>query len=249
MKTYCIGDVHGAGLELEELLNTISPASDDSIILVGDLFDRGLHSVRVWELIKRYRIKCLCGNHEYKMRAYLRAERNFLPGHYYIAMNLLVKSGVSPSELLSFLEDLPMLIEYEDFIAVHGGIRLDNPSLPDVSANVYGSLQPDHLMQKNSDKSYWWDMYDRDKLVVYGHLSSPDCLPRIRKNTIGKINSVGLDTAAVHSGPLTAICIEDMKFYSYCSSIDWASKVKSACKSNFPTIHPDIKRFISKDHR
>lgn len=41
MATYVIGDIHNARKQLEELLQRISPARQDRLYLLGDLFDRG----------------------------------------------------------------------------------------------------------------------------------------------------------------------------------------------------------------
>jgi serine/threonine protein phosphatase 1 len=249
MKTFVVGDIHGAGLELEVLLEKMSPSTDDRILLVGDLFDRGLHAVKVWELIVQHRIKSFLGNHEAKMSAYLQGRYSYLPPHYYVAMNLLVESGVAPNELAMFLQSLPLLEDYGHFIVTHAGVRLDNPSIPDNSANVYGSLPPDQAMPIPEDgdgKKYWWDGYQGDKLIIYGHLVTRDNLPRIRRRAFDKrINSVGLDTAAVHGGALTGICVEDFKFFSHRSGVDWGKQVKDMIKVAPPVVHPDILAYVA----
>ena len=74
------------------------------------------------------------------MLRFLRGERDTLPLHYYWAINNLYDNGVSMQELVDFLVGLPLLIRVEDAIVTHGGVLIDNPYQPDISANVYGSL-------------------------------------------------------------------------------------------------------------
>ncbi len=46
-KTYIIGDVHGCIDEFQELIQHLAPASDDQLIFIGDLIDRGPNSPAV----------------------------------------------------------------------------------------------------------------------------------------------------------------------------------------------------------
>lgn len=247
MKTYIIGDVHGCSQELDGLLQKMSPTSDDQIILVGDDFDRGMGAAGVWDLIHNHRMIVLCGNHEIKMMQWMQGRREWLPKNYYFALNLLMDHGVTPLELLSWLEGLPLLFlpqNAPECIVTHAAVNPVDPLAESVSWNVYGT-SPDRVPLKAGEKqTYFWDIYTGEKLVVYGHLVCPDNLPRIRRGLDGRVNSVGLDTAACHGGPLTGISVEDFRFYSYQSGVDWNTELGKITQGKVSAVRPELMAFV-----
>ena len=71
MRTFIIGDIHGCNRALDAILNKLQPDStEDRLILLGDLFDRGDESYEVFETVKGLsriygeRFILLRGNHE-----------------------------------------------------------------------------------------------------------------------------------------------------------------------------------------
>jgi hypothetical protein len=256
--TYIIGDIHGAGQELQGLLDVIAPSADDEIVAVGDEFDRGQHADLVWKLLLGRKV--FMGNHEYKILQWLRGEFDFLPHYYYYALNRIIESGVAPAAFFAWLESLPMLEDRGSYMITHGGVVLDNPTLPNLSMNVYYADGRNYveadcgwvyqkgvkqtLTHPEWEKMYWWDIYKGDKLVVYGHLVAQDNLPRIRKNDKGQVNSIGLDTAAVHGGPLTAYCPQTDRFYSYRSGVDWYTPLVKSLKAAPPLVNQDLMAFV-----
>lgn len=217
MSTFVIGDQHGAGLELQKLLEKISPSATDTVYLVGDCFDRGIHGVLVWDLIHKYDMKVIRGNHEQKMINYFHGNKINLPPHYKWFLNELinVKKKIDFSNFLYWLENLPILVNTPSGLITHAGVNIFTPEVPDLSSNVYG------YPIRGVTGHEWWSHYTKEKLVVYGHLVTKDLLPRIYHSPNGEINSVGLDTAVVHGGPSTCICLETKEIITYRSSKDW----------------------------
>ena len=66
-RTIAIGDVHGCADEFEELLKRLKLKSDDKVIQVGDLVNRGPDSHRVVELAREYQVESIIGNHELRL--------------------------------------------------------------------------------------------------------------------------------------------------------------------------------------
>ena len=67
MQRLVVGDIHGCWEELQELLDAAALASDDQIIAVGDVVDRGPDSPSVLEFFARgAQVSSLIGNHERK---------------------------------------------------------------------------------------------------------------------------------------------------------------------------------------
>lgn len=251
MRTFVIGDLHGAGLELQFFIKQYSIKPDtDRIYLVGDIFDRGLHGHIIWNLIQDYNIKVLRGNHEQKFIQYLKGERKTVPAHYYWALNNLVDKGVKIDDFFNFLISTPLLINLDDVIIAHAGVLPENPLEENVSANIYGSLPsnlPMPIPNPKDGKTYWWDLYQGDYLVLYGHLSTFDGQPRYGYNSRGKINSIGLDTATVHGGALTAYCIEDKQIYTYKSGINYFDKLKKTYNQNYPKPSFKVMNWIEEN--
>lgn len=216
MKRWCIGDVHGCGAELYQLIKQINPTAQDKIYCLGDLFDTAFNGHEVWHLIHKYNIQCLMGNHEHKMLKYLSNKRSWLPPHYYWTIDRMVFDfkACSHDSLQKFLKDLPLVIPLDDYILCHGGIFLPDPEKPDVSANIYG---------KPND---WADFYRGKKTVIHGHVTTKDFKPRFHNNT------VCIDTAACHGKFLTAFCLDTKEWIQVAAKENYYEKVKEIVKNN-----------------
>ena len=68
VRTWVVGDIHGCGRELEDLLDRIGAAATDRFLSVGDLFHRGPEPERVWDLLEaRKGFAAVLGNHEHAL--------------------------------------------------------------------------------------------------------------------------------------------------------------------------------------
>ncbi len=67
-RTIAIGDVHGCNTALATLVDGLKPQPRDTLVMLGDLIDRGPDSRgvihQVLELSKRCQVVCIQGNHE-----------------------------------------------------------------------------------------------------------------------------------------------------------------------------------------
>ena len=70
-RTLAIGDIHGCDVALETLLSNVGPVADDTVVVLGDVVDRGPDSKRVIDLLleleKACNFKLIMGNHEEMM--------------------------------------------------------------------------------------------------------------------------------------------------------------------------------------
>lgn len=227
MPTYVIGDVHGCGVELRQLLKELNFNSAlDTCYLVGDLFDRGMYGHLVWELIHEQGLICIQGNHERKLAKFIKGTKDYIPKHYHWCRANMNFFGITDDMILSFIARMPQLIVLEDTIITHGGVVLNDPTKPDVSANTYGSFNSNEPMPKGNekDKVFWWDHYKGVWLVIYGHIVTDE--PRHR------FNSIGIDTACCHGGKLTSYCLETRQFHSVPATIDWFKKLEAELAPN-----------------
>lgn len=135
MKTIIIGDIHGCDQNLHALLDKTQPGSEDRLILLGDLFDRGLESWEVFQTVRKLaesfgsRFVLLRGNHE----DYLLAEKLTLSQRLMwdaVGRKTTVRSfkqhNAQMEDALPFLQERCQLFwRGQGIQAVHAGIKVD----------------------------------------------------------------------------------------------------------------------------
>lgn len=218
-RVYAIGDIHGRLDLFEQLLARIE--EDDSrrgpaettLILLGDLIDRGPDSRRVVdrviELVKTGKVRVLAGNHEEMLLVSMQSEealRHFLrhggketlfsyglkPEEYSQSTleDLIERMGdLVPAAHLAFFHTMEDRIVIGDYLFVHAGIR---PGVP-VEEQTRSDLR--WIRQEFLQHDQW-----HGHMVVHGHTitQEPAVMP----------NRIGIDTGAYASGRLTALGIE-----------------------------------------
>ncbi|MEP2550027.1 MAG: metallophosphoesterase, partial [Marinomonas sp.] len=217
---YVVGDIHGRCDLFEALADAVdaddraSGPANTTIVLLGDLVDRGADSAgvirraREWQRARKVRI--LAGNHEEMFLESFDDEevlRHFLKhgGRETVlsyGIPLADYNRLSVSELLTQLpsiipqEDRDFLDGFEekiiagDYLFVHAGI---NPKRP-----IEEQTRKDMLWIRDRFLSYEGPL---PKVVVHGHTIFDDVEDRgIR---------IGIDTGAFRSGVLTALVLED----------------------------------------
>lgn len=221
-RLYAIGDVHGRLDLLTELLDTIAdhhearPKKVATIVLLGDLIDRGPDSCGVVELARAgawrgIRLVTLCGNHEELLlrtmagdgsalgvwfgvggidcvRSY-GLEPGFLFGRAADEVAMRLQQAVPPAHL-SFLKGLPDSARFGDYFLAHAGVR------------------PGLALEDQSSADLRWirtaflnNAQDHGVVVIHGHSEQP--------GVDARSNRIGIDTGAYRTGVLTAIWVED----------------------------------------
>jgi len=218
-RVYAIGDIHGRSDLLEKLIEAIEEddriagPADTTIILLGDLVDRGLDSAGVLERARawqqRRQVRILGGNHEEMFLDSFESEsvlRHFLrhggretvlsfgldPDAFRAASLEEVQAmmhEVVPLEVRAFIAGFEDTVEVGDYLFVHAGI---DPALP---------------LDEQPRESLRWirepflsHAEPFPKVVVHGHT--------IHEQVQDKGNRIGIDTGAFASGRLTALVLE-----------------------------------------
>jgi serine/threonine protein phosphatase 1 len=218
-RVYAVGDIHGCAAEFAALITAIDAddgargPAETTVILLGDLVDRGPDSARVIALAKdwqaRRKVQILIGNHEEMfldsfesvevLRQFLRhGGRETLlsypidPAAYadagFAETQRLMAAAVPAAERdwLAGLEDAVLI---GDYLFVHAGIKpgvpLDQQKLSDLRW-----IREPFLSHRESHGS----------VVVHGHTISDEVEVRA--------NRIGIDTGAFASGKLTALGLE-----------------------------------------
>jgi serine/threonine protein phosphatase 1 len=204
MSLYGIGDIHGCAKTLDQLLETISPASDDHLVFIGDYVDRGPDSKGVIDRLIRLKKECRCtflrGNHEEMMVNFLDFEDSELwhinGGDATLASYFVHDDRYDiPDEHVEFIRQTEAYRDEQDFFFVHAGLKPHmtiEENLTHFSSEVF-LWERTHL----AAKELAWE-----KPVVCGHTPQREPLNRPRL--------ICIDTGCVYTsypgyGVLTAV--------------------------------------------
>ncbi len=218
-RVYAVGDVHGR-LDLFEALvaaidadDAASTPAETTVIMLGDLVDRGPASAGVIALAREWQqrrtVRILAGNHE---EMFLRSFRDIEMFRHFLrhgGRETVLSYGVEPDGFLeatleeaqhlmrmavprsdiAYLESFEDMIRIGDYLFVHAGI---DPRLP---------------LEEQRTKDLRWirepflsHTDPHGMVVVHGHTISDapeDCG-----------NRIGIDTGAFMTGRLTALALE-----------------------------------------
>jgi len=218
-RVYAIGDIHGRIDLFDGIISLIESddatrgEADTTIVLLGDLIDRGLNSAaviaRAREWSKRRSVEFIMGNHEEMLlasRSSLDALSGFLKfggvetiqsyGVSSDAVNCAdlleaqsMMNGAIPEDDFSFIETFKPAIMIGDYLFVHAGIR---PNVP-----IAQQSELDCRWIREPFLSYEGDF---GACVIHGHTITRE--PDVRANRIG------IDTGGYMFGTLTALGLE-----------------------------------------
>jgi serine/threonine protein phosphatase 1 len=203
-RVYAIGDIHGRRDLFDALVAAIEAddssrlAAETTIILLGDLIDRGPESARVIQaardLAARRRVRILCGNHEELfLRCFEEIMSYPLDAARWKAATMqeaqAMLPGIIPPADLEFIRSFEDRIAIGDYCFVHAGID-PGAALADQKLNDLRWIREPFLSHQG----------DYPFVVVHGHTITDE--PVIRSNRIG------IDTGAYRSGRLTALALE-----------------------------------------
>lgn len=210
-RSIIIADVHGHHAPLCELLNLVSPTQADSVILIGDLIDRGPCSAEVIRLVQQEGYQALLGNHEDLL---LQAAAE---GPDSATWRLWLKMG-GEATLSSFgnwsslQENLPWIQQLPTHLDL-GGTFLS-----------HAGLDPRRSLDEQGTREFCWSRleflnypqpYFPQKQIILGH--TPTCrFPMVEPGLIlagpSWLNiETGVDSR--RSGWLTALSLEDKQVF------------------------------------
>ncbi len=208
-----VGDIHGCFDELTDLLDLIKLKNNDRVVAVGDLITKGPKDAEVLDLfISDRRFSSVVGNHDRKIRQKLRGEPMRLTKEQ---RKTLVELERDRERYAAYLRSLPYTIDLGSHLVVHAGVR------PGVSLEEQMASDLTEIRTMGADPSRrrglpWYKVYQGCQTVLFGHWPSEH--PRRGPNAIG------LDTACVYGGRLTAFIIDIQEFVSVEARDQYAKK-------------------------
>jgi len=243
VRTIVIGDVHGCMHELEELLKKVNYTSEDRLVFLGDLVDRGPWSLECLRLARALGAECCLGNHEETHLRWAKHEekKNWIKGYKNPMANrgeewMKLHASMSPNDI-HFLEGMKAFVQLEpDLVAVHAGLEpgvlpheqkvrsLTRVRWVNQETGKFVPLEHHDLSQpKNTVR--WHDLWSGPDSVVYGHAVRTLFEPHITMPVPNAVWTYGLDTGCVYGGMLTAMIlpgrhiVQVPAFEEYCKPV------------------------------
>ena len=198
-----IGDIHGCFDELRELLDRVAPSGDDVVVSAGDVVRKGPAPDLCLDLWRARGWDAVLGNQERKLLDLVKAKRVSDEPDQRVA---------NRRELLDFIREWPLLLDFEEagFAVVHGGL-MPGTSMRDTlddsvltlryirRAGEGWTIVPKR--QEQPGDRFWTEEWDGPRTIVYGHTPRPE----VRRDA----KAIGLDTACVYGGSLSAAILKD----------------------------------------
>jgi serine/threonine protein phosphatase 1 len=218
-----VGDIHGRSDLLDLFLGHVR-GSGTTVILLGDLIDRGPDDAGVLDRVKHLLddpescglagFHCVMGNHE---RLMLDAEGGRL-GEISAWLNNGGNASGQLDRILAhtgWISELPLYITIGDTLFIHAGV----PPGEDPAAYTHTRRLREQLLwirkpflTSGPMLSEWTSKLKR---VVHGHTPYLDDERIGTVNVSGSGDRVGIDTAAVYSGVLTSYNATRNTFWKY----------------------------------
>lgn len=206
-RTIIVGDVHGCFEELKELLKLCDfKPNEDRLIFLGDLINKGPYSREVVHFVMEGGHECIAGNHERGFLRSLEDQTFFKKG--FKKFYECYEDESERERVISWMRSLPLYIEDEGFICIHGGLE-PGVSLKDQKPEIATRIRtwggnPEDL--DNDKDPAWYSYYKGEKLVVFGHWAM--------RGLVQKEKVIGLDTGCVWGGALSALILPERKILS-----------------------------------
>jgi len=215
-----IGDIHGCGDELEELLGQLGYTCEDGVwrypterpegrkvVFLGDLVDRGPRVPGVlriaMDMVQARTALCVPGNHDDKLKRYLQGKKVRIAHGLEQSIEQLEDHPPAFRErVLAFLDSLVShyVLDSGRLVVAHAGMkrRMQGRSSGRVrDFALYGETTGESDEFGLPVRYNWAADYRGEATVVYGH--TPVHRPEWLNNTIN------IDTGCVFGGALTAL--------------------------------------------
>jgi len=178
MTTLFVGDVHACADELAALVSQTAPTR---VILLGDVFNKGPKPDETWAMVQQLGAESVLGNHD-----------------QYVCSQADAGKWLAPSGAVDWLRQLPLFIEGEGWVAVHGGIH---PVAGVAGTTPEQAVNMRRWPDRDPTADFWWRQYTGPPLVIYGH-------DAVRGLQDRRPHSLGLDTGCVYGGHLSGYLLE-----------------------------------------
>lgn len=200
MRTIAIGDVHGCAREFEAIIAMVAPGSEDRVVIVGDMIDKGAESGRVIDIAREIGAVSVRGNHEDKAIRWHR-------GNPVKASPARIAEWASfTPEQWAFVESSSWSMMVGSTMIVHAGIVPNTRKVrPDMMARVRNVTPEGNFT--SGDGVPWFTMYQGEHDMIVGHEVRSMTEPHVH-HCVSGARVYSIDTGCVYGGRMTAMVVE-----------------------------------------
>ena len=207
MSTYIISDIHGNNTQFRRALKAVKLKKSDTLILLGDLIDRGEESKEVLDTIfllqkHDFNIILLMGNHE---DMFLDSLNNFSTKVNWLrnggdkTLSSFLTSDIKgiPKEYIELIEKMKLFYEKDNFIFVHAGLNM----------TIQNPFEDKHsILWLRKWQEYFNSDWLGNRIIIHGH--NPTHKDDILKQFAEKKNVLCIDNGSYLEKPgYGAICV------------------------------------------
>jgi len=227
-----VGDVHGCADELEELYAKARMDDQDTVILTGDICDRGPKSKEVLTFLKAHKnIHMVLGNHDlYHLKA---AEKGILPQNASALIEYHEMGKQTHDELIDYLKKQPVAIR-TPYCEIFHAVRDPRKPLEEQDPELLCGDREKHRQLEKELGMPWYEAYRGDVPLIVGHINyhweqkkhEEEGKPFVHVNRYGgKI--IGADTGVDFGHALSGIIFPGEEIVTVPSKANhWEEKMK-----------------------
>lgn len=207
--TLIIGDIHGCYDELQALLDRAAIASDEPIIALGDIVDRGPASPQTLAFFRDHpHAASLTGNHERKHVGASRGKMK-LAASQRITRQQFEETNTDYEAALSYMSSLPLYLQLPEAILIHGYLEPGVPLHAQKPSVLAGGMSGEKYLKSNYPQP-WYELVEADRPIIVGHREyAADGEPFVYKDRV-----FGLDTGCYAGRRLTGLVLPAFRFVS-----------------------------------
>ncbi len=212
-----------------QLLDKAGLSEVDKIIALGDLVDRGPDSLAVVNFFKSHSNGAsILGNHEAKHISVFWGNLKPAPSQNMVIQKI---STLEHAELVNYFESLPLYLEMNEALLIHGMLEPDIPLEKQQKKVLIGATAGELLLQKKYSKP-WYEYNHGDKPVIAGHHDySGEGKPLVIKDKIFL-----MDTGCCYGKSLSALLLPDFRLISVKSQKNyWGLAMQNYKKNDLRT--------------
>lgn len=199
---YVIGDIHGCYQELEMLCTQIlKQDSQAQLYSLGDIMNKGPDSYQCIQLLEKYGVKCIAGNHDLAWLKWSKSDPSVLKPKHLKALERYTAAQIE--HIQAFISTLPLWRDLGDFLLVHAGLDPRTQVLEEMSPLLLTTIRYWDSLGidlNNPADPHWYECVQWTKPVIFGHWALHGLM-------LGQ-DYICLDSGCVYGKELSALCLE-----------------------------------------
>lgn len=216
---YVMSDIHGCYDKFISMLKLINFSEEDTLYILGDIFDRGDKPLQILDYIVSHKnIILLKGNHEQMFEEYFEngdVQLWYWNGGDTTHQELVKRDYLQEESIYRYIRKLPYVKVVDKFILVHADLYLPKG---------YENLTTDEIIKEQEEEFCLWNRPDyhnlkqlKNYVIIHGHTPVQTITNGINDvKILHKDNHIFIDCGCVFekaNGKLACLCLDTMEEY------------------------------------